>query len=102
MTTPPPRPYTEAHLKLLYENLPKDSSSYLAGLIKDSQFNNRDLFNAIKKQSHSRKFNTHTKNKIRSIRCILWDVPTSELPMWVSEIEPDIKAVIKWRLSIVG
>ena len=100
MTTPPPRPYSEAHLKNLYSTLPE--TSYLAELIKTSLYDNRTLFNALKKQSHSRKFNSHTKNRIRSIRTVIYQINLNETPLWLSETDPDIKAVIHWRLSLVG
>lgn len=100
MKITPPKAYSEEHLKILFKDLPP--GSYLAGFLTSCRFDNKALFNLIVKQSHSAKYNSHTKNLIRSIRCILFSVETSELPLWVSEVEPEIKAVVKWRLSTVG
>ncbi len=100
MKITPPKNYTEEHLKILYEDLPEDS--YLKDFLKTSKFDNKELLNLIAKMSHSKKYSSHTKNLIRSLRIVMYTIELSETVLWLNEPNPEIKAVLKWRLSIVG
>lgn len=100
MKITPPKAYSEDHLKILYDELPE--GSYLKEFIKTSKFVNKALFNLILKHSHSMKYNSHTKNLIRSLRVVMYTVSLNEIPLWLNEPDPELQAVIKWRLSIVG
>lgn len=100
MKITPPKAYSEDHLKILYDELPE--GSYLKEFIKTSKFNNKELFNLIVKLSHSKKYSSHTKNLIRSLRVVIFTICLTELPLWLNEENLELQAVIKWRLSIVG
>jgi hypothetical protein len=101
MNITPPKSYSEEHLKSLLEDL-RLKNSYLAEFIYTSKFDNKALFNRILKESHSTKLNSHTKNLIRSIRVVMYEIPLEEIPIWLNEDNLELKAILQWRLSTVG
>lgn len=90
--------YSVSNLKALYELL--NPNSYLSSFLNETQFDNVKLYRLLISKSHEKKYDSHIKNLIRSIRTLLYDAPHQELGLWVTETTPELKAICQWRLTI--